>query len=938
MTCSSKNSVAVKLALVAVLIAAAVGCDRPATEASVATPSRTEGGDTSAWATTAGIMSWQTYPDTFTDPLDTIIVRANALFNANQDSAAIRLGSMCAWKCLMMSPADTARAFGMMNRTVLRMLNTGRNDLAFAHLREMEGICDLLPWWKARGERRGLTSLGFIYSTVGDLDKALSCIRMAYEASLHSADPIDRRKASMTLCITLKEAGAFEEAKETALEHWRLCSDEIQRRSKSDPMLLYESADQLGQCYAYLGRTDSSMHWFNVGLHNSELAFGRNSYEHGTDLINKGRACVGVLPPDSIISNCRAGLTCIPKDHPGYRSSYENYAAPALMYAYASKCDEHGVMQYVTVDTSGPAIDWKNIGDPSGLMSRISYAASSFQALYICTGKTSYGSLATRMHEELRKGAMMNMDELDAVGMVRALNDNHKQNSEYLDLLGSLHDHEGVPLAKLAEVMDERRGLDLRRFQQLCAATDPRSRAAARELQELRAERISREKDPSFDQSERDRLDGAIDSLRSFIKRSSITITPGFAANALEQAQAYARKGTSVLTYALSDTTLHILGVYPDTVFFVSRGLAQDDNRMLASIADSIRNSNSSFDPTSTLSRASALLLGSLPPFHGSSLLVIPEGPLARLPFEALPVPGSEKEHLLLGDMIAVRYEYTLSGAPSPSSGASKGELLAVAPEFEAMDTRGIDTARSLDDLQLVHRDAVVPLLHNGEEADGLLALFSGKRLTGRSIQVSDLELEKASASDVLHFATHALCDPEHPERSAIVLSSAALRSGHERSTIEHNASLIREYEIQGTSIHANMAVLSACETGVGRELMGEGALSIARAFRFAGVPNVVSSLWKVDDLATKEIMVKFYEHLAEGMGKADALAEAKRWYRRTNPNEPPSKWAAFILIGDNEPVHLKKRSPVKPWMVGGAIAAVIAAVVLARRRRRMAA
>ena len=116
---------------------------------------------------------------------------------------------------------------------------------------------------------------------------------------------------------------------------------------------------------------------------------------------------------------------------------------------------------------------------------------------------------------------------------------------------------------------------------------------------------------------------------------------------------------------------------------------------------------------------------------------------------------------------------------------------------------------------------------------------------------------------------------------------------------------------------------------------MGEGVRSLARSFMLAGARSTVSSLWKVDDLATKEIMVKFYEKLADGLGKADALTEAKRWYRKEHPDAPPSKWAAFILIGDNEPVHLIKRSPVRPWMWGaGAVVVVLAAAIAARRRR----
>ncbi|MCB0756888.1 MAG: CHAT domain-containing protein, partial [Flavobacteriales bacterium] len=144
-------------------------------------------------------------------------------------------------------------------------------------------------------------------------------------------------------------------------------------------------------------------------------------------------------------------------------------------------------------------------------------------------------------------------------------------------------------------------------------------------------------------------------------------------------------------------------------------------------------------------------------------------------------------------------------------------------------------------------------------------------------------------------------------------------------------------FEIRELDLPAELVVLSACHTGTGARQEGEGTLSLARAFMAAGARNVVMSLWKVDDLATKQIMVKFYEHLAEGLGKADALAEAKRWYRREFPNEPPSKWAAFILVGDNEPVQLRK--PMRPahWAIGLALLGVLGGALWFRSQRKAA-
>ena len=196
-------------------------------------------------------------------------------------------------------------------------------------------------------------------------------------------------------------------------------------------------------------------------------------------------------------------------------------------------------------------------------------------------------------------------------------------------------------------------------------------------------------------------------------------------------------------------------------------------------------------------------------------------------------------------------------------------------------------------------------------------------------------------SGDVLHFAMHAYSSPD-PMRSGLLVRADAGAPDGTRSAGDESVKddgVLHAFELLTHPVRSPMVVLSACETGQGAHQDGEGVRSLARAFMLAGAQSTVSSLWKVDDRATKEIMVKFYEHLAEGMGKADALAEAKRWYRRTYPNEPPSKWAAFILIGDNEPVRLKKRSPVKPWMIVlGALVLVGAAWAYRQRTSRKAA
>ncbi|HOZ40852.1 MAG TPA: CHAT domain-containing tetratricopeptide repeat protein [Flavobacteriales bacterium] len=303
------------------------------------------------------------------------------------------------------------------------------------------------------------------------------------------------------------------------------------------------------------------------------------------------------------------------------------------------------------------------------------------------------------------------------------------------------------------------------------------------------------------------------------------------------------------------------------------------------------------------------------PPQH---VIILPDGPLWNIPFDLLYEAWEHRD----GAPPVFRQSTSMSAIPGVRRGMepTEPELLAFAPDYAADNSNGANERGG---------PRAIPLVSNRSEVDEITGLCSGKAYMGPD--ANELLFRRiAPQASVVHLAMHAFLDPLAP------VSSYMLFDVQSTDTVDGKLTIA---EIHDLRLNADLAVLSACETGIGAQEAGEGVNSLARAFRYAGVPNTVSSLWKVDDRATKEIMVKFYEHLADGMGKADALAEAKRWYRRTYPNEPPSKWAAFILIGDNEPVRLKKRSPVKPWMIVlGAIVLVGAAWAYRQRTSRKAA
>ena len=172
-----------------------------------------------------------------------------------------------------------------------------------------------------------------------------------------------------------------------------------------------------------------------------------------------------------------------------------------------------------------------------------------------------------------------------------------------------------------------------------------------------------------------------------------------------------------------------------------------------------------------------------------------------------------------------------------------------------------------------------------------------------------------------IHIATHALVDDEHPEQSALVLSQVGLPDplgaalAGERI---YDGLLTAKEIVTECHLNADLVTLSACETGLGREVVGEGYVGFAHAFLQAGARSLVVSLWKVEDTAAALLMQRFYENrwgyyadersgrIAEPLPKAEALAEAKAWLRTYEGIRSSSLRASVLLVGlhpDRRPI-----------------------------------
>lgn len=184
--------------------------------------------------------------------------------------------------------------------------------------------------------------------------------------------------------------------------------------------------------------------------------------------------------------------------------------------------------------------------------------------------------------------------------------------------------------------------------------------------------------------------------------------------------------------------------------------------------------------------------------------------------------------------------------------------------------------------------------------------------------------VEGAGNYTVLQLATHAVADKENPGKSKIYFSD------------DQYLTLDSVYHLK---LNADLIIVSACETAIGKELYAEGMKSFARAFTYSGCKSTVSTLWKVDDKATATVVSKFYDYLFEGLQKDEALQKAKLKYlaeATTDDEAHPFYWAAIILTNDVSPVVLKGKLYSKKYLlwIGGGI--FLGAGIYYGRRKKM--
>ncbi|MCC7245636.1 MAG: CHAT domain-containing protein, partial [Saprospiraceae bacterium] len=280
----------------------------------------------------------------------------------------------------------------------------------------------------------------------------------------------------------------------------------------------------------------------------------------------------------------------------------------------------------------------------------------------------------------------------------------------------------------------------------------------------------------------------------------------------------------------------------------------------------------------------------------GDRIVVIPDGILAYVPFEALlrEYPAQDTKmtrykYWVLEHDISYCYSATLlrEMRERKGAGSAKYAFLGMAPTYAGAKPLAPSTY-----MPVPERRGHTALKYNDQEVLAIQKIMGGQVFTGEDA-TKRLFCDTAQYFRIVHTAQHSAADDRNGDYSYLAFFEAP------EDSIESEWLYVRE--VYNLRLHADMIVLSACQTGLGQIRNGEGIIGLTRAFTYAGAHSVVTALWSVDDAWTMELMTLFYQNLKDGQRKDAALANAKRSFILDGGDgrENPLFWAGFIGVGD---------------------------------------
>jgi pentatricopeptide repeat protein len=392
----------------------------------------------------------------------------------------------------------------------------------------------------------------------------------------------------------------------------------------------------------------------------------------------------------------------------------------------------------------------------------------------------------------------------------------------------------------------------------------------------------------------------------------------------------YTLTDTSLYTLVFADKQMHLFNIKIDSTF-------RKDIRRLRDLTAAEGNQDFSHSNLDQFAAAASHLYDVLIApcknvVKNKRLIIIPDAEIGYISFDILlthRLKPNEKDFRDLPYLIA---ENTISYAASATMLYSdfrnkkdtRGNLLAFAPSYDNIKNVKVNDLMN----KRSERNYLLPIPGVIKEVENISKIFNSNVFEGKEATESNF-IRDAGNYGVLHLAMHTIINDENPLYSKLVFF---------QNKDAANDGLLNTYELFNMELHAELAVLSACNTGTGKLMKGEGIMSLARGFFYAGVPSIVMTLWSVEDYSGVELMTSFYKSLSEGKTKDEALQYAKLSYLRSTDQlkSHPHFWAAYVSIGDSAPLNISRNRNYL-WLyisVPLTLLALFASVLIGKKRR----
>ena len=293
-------------------------------------------------------------------------------------------------------------------------------------------------------------------------------------------------------------------------------------------------------------------------------------------------------------------------------------------------------------------------------------------------------------------------------------------------------------------------------------------------------------------------------------------------------------------------------------------------------------------------------------------LTLITDGLLNYIPFSALNTNNNDLTYLI--EHSAIRYSNSATLLSElRNRPVNTPNVLAVAPSFDGTSQVNIN------------RSALSPLPHNSLEAKRILSTFEGHSLLKNDASLENFKKEHKKYG-ILHLATHAIFNDSTPEYSYLAFS---------QNHNNNNEDLLFVADLYTLRTDADLITLSACETGIGELRRGEGFMGLSRGFFYGGASSIASTLWKVNDASSANLMGLFYTHLSKGESKDRAMQNAQITFLQNNSQNAlahPYYWSGYVLSGNSTPVLIKYHWGY--WIIGAVILALLGFWAFTKKKR----